>query len=195
MNKILICIAVLFLSGNLQAQDSTRTTTLFEYGEPLKSSEANFRNLFQNFPKFVTNANKGIELLSYKYVTRIRNQQQIKRYLKKNTKVYMVDGGTSIVWGVGTDSTQIEKSFIRIDFQPEHQVNNTFLKDLKEKLKTLANKIHQGDEVYVLNFTVDYNLYEFYMFVNPTTRVLLTEGNFLGFKIPLDYADFHSKKN
>lgn len=204
MNKLLICIVLLFLASNLKGQASSEdinknnhVTTLFEYGEPLKSTDANFRNLFRNFPKLVTNANEGIKLLSYKYITAIKNQEQIKRYLKENIKVYMADGVISTA--LGGDSSRIESWYIKIKFPPAYEINKSinkaFIKDLQEKLRLLANYVHLGDEVYLLNFAANGTPYRFYMFANPKTKSLLKDGNFLAFEIPVYYADFHSKKN
>ncbi|GAA4335311.1 hypothetical protein GCM10023149_43230 [Mucilaginibacter gynuensis] len=195
MKKIFIYIAFICFGSCVHAQNGAinvknNYTTLFEYGEPLKSGEDNFTNLFRNFPKFINNANKGIQLVSYKYVADIRNQDDAMRYLKKNEKLYLIDGQVSMKW----DSAQVATSYITISFPSNGQLNARVSKtSVRKQVESIVSDINPGDRVYVLNFIAESQNYKFYMFVNPKTNVLLREGNFLGFDIPLYYADFYQK--
>ncbi|TDQ09691.1 hypothetical protein [Pedobacter metabolipauper] len=201
MNKIFSCIIILFLSSNIKAQQFTavienkeKTTTLFDYGQPLNTTESNFKNLFENFPLFVSNSGEDLKLISYKYITAIKNEKQIKLYVKKNTEVYDCDGGIMSVLA----SNDIENNRIKLEFPYENQTNKKidkfFLKETHDNMEKMTKNINPGDEVYVVKFIANGIKYDFYIFVNPKTKIVLKEGNFLGFSIPLYYADFYSKR-
>lgn len=200
MKKIFACITILFLSGHILAQKVTaiiegkeKTTTLFDYGKPLVSTEANFRNLFKNFPLFVSNYGEGLKLISYKYLTVVKCTEQIEIYVNKNVEVYLCGGTVMSAFG-GND---IENNQIRLVFPSEHQPKREIDKDLsketKDELVKITRNINVGDEVYVVKFLAEGIKYNFYMFVNPQTKNVVKQGNFLGFSIPMYYADFCSK--
>lgn len=52
---------------------------IYEYGIPLTSCECNFKNLFNNWNKWITNYQE-IEPLSYRYLTTLKNSADIKYY-------------------------------------------------------------------------------------------------------------------
>lgn len=202
MKKIFICVFILFLSSNIRAQQFTavienkeETTTLFDYGQPLTATESNFKNLFRNFPRFVSNSGEGLKLLSYEYLTAIKSEKQIKLYVQRNTKVYQSGGLIISVLGVN----DIENNKIKLVFPSEHQpykrIDKVLLKEISDNLEKLTKNIVLGDEVYVVKFIANGTNYDLYIFVNPKTKNVRKEGNFLAFNIPLYYADFYSKKN
>jgi len=65
---------------------------------------------------------------------------------------------------------------------------------MSDNIAKLTRSINLGDEVYLVKFIVGGREHDFYMFANPKTKNVLKEGNFLGFSIPLYYADFYSKR-
>lgn len=201
MKKIYCFILILLLSSNVIAQSSNEipeskenTTTLFEYGQPLMTTEANFKNLFENFPALVSNSGEGLKLISYKNLTAIKDEKQIRLYIAKNMGIYQGGGGITSVFG-GDD---LENNRIRLVFptkQPIEQTNDdASLKETNDHIENMVKNIHIADEVYVVNFFANGTKYDFYMFVNPETKVVLKEGNFLAFSIPRYYADFFSKR-
>lgn len=197
MNKIFSCIVILFLSNSCLAQQSTpekraeeKTTTLFEYGAPINTIEDNFRNLWRNYPLLVSNAG-SLKLVSYKYITTVKSQKQIRSYLKKNTGVYQLKGGilTSFV------PDHVEHNRITMDFRPEYSLGGSVEKaSIAADMEKIAMEVNVGDEVYLIHFITDAGIHDFYVFVNPETKTVLEEGNFLAMRIPLYYADFFGKK-
>lgn len=123
----------------------------------------------------------------------IKNEKQIDFYFKKNSKFYLSGGG--IMSSLG--AADVENNRISIIFPSANPVktniDSVLLKEITENIAKAAKKIHLGDDVYVVNLFVEGTTFDFYVFVNPKTKVVLDEGNFLAFSIPLYYADFHSK--
>jgi len=114
MKKIFACITTLFLSSHILAQQVTdikeykeKTTTLFEYGKSLVSTEANFKNLFRNFPLLISNYGEDLKLISYKYITAIKIKDQIAFYVNKNIQVYQCGGTVMTI--LGGDDMNINK--------------------------------------------------------------------------------------
>lgn len=201
MKKIYCFILILLLSSNVIAQSSNEipeskenTTTLFEYGQPLMTIEANFKNLFENFPALVSNSGEGLKLISYKNLTAIKDEKQIRLYIAKNMGVYQSGGDILSVFG----RNDVENNQIKLVFPTKQPIEQTkdevSLKETNDHIENMVKNIHIGDEVYMVNFFANGTKYDFYMFVNPETKVVLKEGNFLAFNIPRYYADFFSKR-
>ena len=201
MKKTYCFILILLLSSNVIAQSSNEipeskenTTTLFEYGQPLMTIEANFKNLFENFPALVSNSGEGLNLISYKNLTAIKNEKQIRLYIAKNMGVYQSGGDILSVFG----RNDVENNQIKLVFPTKQPIEQTkdevSLKETNDHIENMVKNIHIGDEVYMVNFFANGTKYDFYMFVNRETKVVLKEGNFLAFSIPRYYADFFSKR-
>ena len=201
MKKIYCFILILLLSSNVIAQSSNEipeskenTTTLFEYGQPLMTIEANFKNLFENFPALVSNSGEGLKLISYRNLTAIKDEKQIRLYIAKNMGVYQSGGDILSVFG----RNDVENNQIKLVFPTKQPIEQTKdevpLKETNDHIENMVKNIHIGDEVYMVNFFANGTKYDFYMFVNPETKVVLKEGNFLAFNIPRYYADFFSKR-
>ena len=71
----LICLAVALCAN---AQESNTTATLYSYGKPLDTCEANFENLFANVPKFLHDGN-SFDLLSFRYVGVVKNVRHARK--------------------------------------------------------------------------------------------------------------------
>ena len=201
MKKIYCFILILLLSSNVIAQSSNEipeskenTTTLFEYGQPLMTIEANFKNLFENFPALVSNSGEGLKLISYRNLTAIKDEKQIRLYIAKNMGVYQSGGDILSVFG----RNDVENNQIKLVFPTKQPIEQTKdevpLKETNDHIENMVKNIHIGDEVYMVNFFANGTKYDFYMFVNRETKVVLKEGNFLAFSIPRYYADFFSKR-
>ena len=200
--KVFSCLIMLLLGSNVKAQkvvliteNNEQTTTLFEYGQAPTTTEANFKNLFENFPLLVSNSGKGLKLISYKFLTAIKSGRQIKFFVKKNTKIYRSGGGITAILG----ANDIENNRIRLVFpsgsRVDKRIEEALLKEERDAVEKVIENINIGDEVYVVKLVADGTAYNLYLFVNPITNKVLKEGSFLGFSIPLYYADFYSKRN
>lgn len=188
MNNIVksgfVCVLLCFY-GSLYAQSQSnidkyyKETNLFEYGKPLTSGEVNLKNFFDNFPKFVKNANE-IELLSYKHIGNIKNQKQAQRFVKKNIYSNAPAWNVSIVSG-GYETGGKNTNPPVIIFDTSAPICSNKL-ELKEFIKTISKEyIQTGDEVYVIKFVFRLKTYEYYIFVNSKTKQAVTKGNIFGF--------------
>ena len=189
MNKVIkfgnICLLLSF-GNNLYVQpqsisnEYSKETNLFEYGESLTSSEINFKNLFNNFPRFVKNANE-IDLLSYEYVGVVKNQRQIRNFVKKNIYPNAQGWSVSVSYENHTgNSSQLPNIWL-----------NTLEKigsdksELNKIIKTITKEYVQiGYEVYRIKFVCLLKSYEYYAFVDPGTKRVVTKGNIFGFSFP-----------
>jgi hypothetical protein len=186
MLKIGFCV-LLCLCCNLYTQSQnvdnkhSKETNLFEYGEPLASSEANFKNLFTNFPKLVKNAD-DVDLLSYKLVGVIKSHRQAKDFVKKNIYPHALGWSVSMSYEEAKDNSP-EQLNILLDFSATVGSNKS---ELNEIVKTISEKyIQTGYEVYAVEFVCQLKKYEYYVFVDPQTKRVVTEGNIFGFRFPM----------
>jgi hypothetical protein len=190
MNKIIksSCIGVLIcVSCSLYAQLQSHTdeyfkeTNLFEYGAPLTSSEINFKNLFDNFPRFVKNANE-VDLLSYKYVDVVKNRKQARNFVKKNICHAPGWGASLTVYESAGGNAPKQQTDIRLDFS---ETAGSDKSELNEMIKTISEEyIQTGYEIYMIKFICRLKTCEYYVFVNPETRQVVTKGNIFGFSFP-----------
>jgi hypothetical protein len=156
-----------------------KETNLFEYGAPLTSGEVNLKNLFNNFPKFVKNAGE-IELLSYQYTGNIKNLKSARRFVKKNmysnAPAWNV---TTVSGGHETGGKNANQPVIILDVPESLPFNkserNKFINKISEEY------IRTGDEVYRIKYVFRLKTYEQYIFINPKTKQVVTEGNIFGF--------------
>jgi hypothetical protein len=177
--SIIILILLSGFSLKIHAEDSTYYN-LFEYGAPIASSEDNLKNLLRNFPLYIKNADQ-YELLNYKYVGIIKNKKQIKRYVKNNfnkrMSVFVISTSTTTTTG------SPDKSEICLEIQPAMEHQDLF--DVKSVVDNISNEyIHPGYEVYILKFIANLKMYNYYIFINPQTKRVVTKGNMFGFNIP-----------
>jgi hypothetical protein len=179
--KLSIIILILFsgFSLKIQAEDSTYYN-LFEYGMPsIVSSEDNLENLLRNFPLYIENADQ-YEFLSYKYVGTIKNRKQIKRYVKNNINKRM--SVFIFITSISGSNNDDYESKIRLEIHPAMEHQNLF--DFKSFVDTISNEyIHPGYEVYMLKFVANLKTYDYYIFINPQTKHVVTKGNIFGFNI------------
>ena len=181
----------------VSAQSPTdKEITLFEVGAPLSSDESNFSNLFCNFPRYIENR-AGIELVSYKKVGTVKSRSHAQKYLKNN-----FGASSSIFWDImshtGSTSTNISKeatnSGIWLDVLPTDNFEDSYEMTRREKRKQTADSIDVGDSIYEITFNYDNKQYVYYVFVDPQSHAVVTEGNIFAFTIPYDhiaYVDAH----
>ncbi|MFR0836645.1 MAG: hypothetical protein ACLSG8_11480 [Barnesiella sp.] len=166
----------------VSAQSPTdKEITLFEVGAPLSSDESNFSNLFCNFPRYIENR-AGIELVSYKKVGTVKSRSHAQKYLKNN-----FGASSSIFWDImshtGSTSTNISKeatnSGIWLDVLPTDNFEDSYEMTRREKRKQTADSIDVGDSIYEITFNYDNKQYVYYVFVDPQSHAVVTEGNIL----------------
>ncbi|MDR3267198.1 MAG: hypothetical protein LBT24_06495 [Tannerella sp.] len=176
--KLQLFIVILLCSGyGLKAQDASTKTNLFEYGTPVVSCEDNFSNFFQNFSKYVVNADM-ITFLGYRYVDVVKSNNQAKRYLKKNYDRSIPKWGTAI-------SYQSNGGVNKLSIKLEHEPGASFAKSqIKDLVNTVSNEfIHTGDKIYALKFVFEGKTHEYFIFIEPQTKKVVTFGNVFGFGI------------
>ena len=177
----------------VSAQSPTdKEITLFEVGAPLTSDESNFSNLFCNFPRYIENR-AGIELVSYKKVGTVKSRSHAQKYLKNN-----FGASSSIFWDImshtGSTSTNISKeatnSGIWLDVLPTDNFEDSYEMTRREKRKQTADSIDVGDSIYEITFNYDNKQYVYYVFVDPQSHAVVTEGNIFAFTIPYDHITY-----
>jgi hypothetical protein len=183
--KACFCVSLCFCCCfNAKAQNvndkQIKEANLFEYGEPLASSEVNFKNLFTNFPKLVKNAD-AVDLLSYKFVGAIETRKQARDFLKKN--IYPNAPGWSVTVSNDESGDSFPQTQIWLDFSATVGANQA---ELDEAIKTICEKyVTTGSEVYEVEFACQLKAYKYYVFVDAQTKQVVTEGNIFGFRFPV----------
>lgn len=179
--KACLCILLCFYCDlNIKSQNindkHSKETNLFEYGEPLTSSEVNFKNLFTNFPKLVKNAD-AVDLLSYKFVGIIKTRKQARDFVQKN--IYPNAPGWDVTISYEESGDNFPKTQIWLDFSATAGSNQA---ELDEAIKTICEKYVQiGCEVYEVEFVCQLKAYKYYVFVDTQTKQVVTKGNIFGF--------------
>ena len=87
MKRIVFLLLAVTCCLSMIAQSKDEMTSLYQYGKPLKTCEANFENLFANLPKYVDTGG-ALKLQSYEKVGVVRNKRQVIRLTKKNYSHY-----------------------------------------------------------------------------------------------------------
>jgi hypothetical protein len=65
---------------------------------------------------------------------------------------------------------------------------------VKEIVDTISDKyVHVGYEVYMLTFVTGLKAYDYYIFINPQTKRVVSMGNIFGFAIPEDHFKLNAK--
>ena len=158
---------------------NSKETNLFEYGEPLTSCEVNLKNLFNNFPKFVKNAN-NIDLLSYKYIGIIKNRKEARNFVKKN--IYPNAPGWSVSISYENEGSN---NFPKVWLETAATVGSN-KSELNEIIKTISEEyVQPGYEVYMIKFVCVLKTHEYYIFINTETKQAVTKGNIFGFSLPI----------
>jgi len=194
MKKITFVTLWLFLAIKSYGQDNVNTptqpmetTNLFEYGHPISSADANFRNLFKNFPILVSSGD--VKLLSYEFVQEIKNCKQAKIFLKKNSKLASLS--PSVLMGMNPSAP--ETSQIRIVFKmpadSKAEKENEYLNLAK------ANCVDGSLLVYSIKLAMAGKTCNYYTFVEPKTNRIKLSGNFFGFSLPTSYAIYKEKNS
>ena len=199
----ILCLLVVLTWGNtvtkVSAQAPTdKEITLFEVGAPLTSDESNLSNLFCNFSRYIENR-AGIELVSYKKVGTVKNRSHARKYLKNN-----FGASSSIFWDImshtGSTSTNISKeitnSRIWLDVMPTDNFKDSYEMTRREKRKQTVASIDVGDSIYEITFNYDNKQYVYFVFVDPQSHAVVTEGNIFAFTIPYSlivYVDTQHK--
>lgn len=169
-----ILISAFFLcTGITYAQE----TTLYEYGQKVTSAEINFKNLFDNVPKYVnTNGTVMIDMISYQFVGEVKSKEQVRKMISQNFHHVPLYG-----WGLVSGNNA--KGVVNIEGSsvPISKVFNT-----KEAVKTISNiYVSSGDSIYLLTFVINMETYRQYVFVKKDTHKVIEQGNFWATKIPL----------
>ncbi|MDR1115677.1 MAG: hypothetical protein LBL33_05950 [Tannerella sp.] len=186
MKKSIISAIVCFtlqLNVNLKAQlqDSVRHTNLFEYGEALTSEKVNFDNLFKNFPLLISNADP-IKLLSYEYAGIAKSRKQIVKFVSSNIYPNAPVWDTSIAFGESENGSIISKKpLIMLDIF-KLNIDKSSMKDI---VRGISEGYATGSKVYKIKFVYFWKTYDYYVFVNPETKQVFTDGNIFGFKFPI----------
>lgn len=190
MYRFICTIAAVVLCGlgnDLSAQpapgytnESTSRTNLFEYGIPVNSAEANFENLFANWPKFIRNADI-LDLVSYEYIGTVKNLRQSKRLLRKNINARMPMWNIHYIYGEETNGIRT-KQHPDIGLAP---ANNDIDRQTQQAIVDTTAEVYigPGDMIFRIKFVLDLQQYDYYVFIKQDTKKAVLKGNIFGFDI------------
>ena len=193
---ILLSIIIPVAVCNTFAQDSDpfekvsqKLVSIYEYGEPLISCEANFKNLVANWnDNYVENVG-NLELISYSYVETIKDSLQIKKYESLLFAPESRLGNTNqIIPSIITDEDRYRISLNVTKYAEFEQSQLFFSKNKQEtrkNLESIKKKIVDsllGTKVYVVTIK-DEAIFENYVFCDPTTQKVVWDNLFSNVKI------------
>jgi len=195
---IIILLSVIVLSSTYgqTVHDSAIITSvsIYEYGVPLTSCECNFINLFDNWPKWITNYQETT-LLSYNYVATIKNNTDIKHYADLlnnwNSLVRSFSGYTSVKQNADTLIYNWERTFScnpwneipdEIEKNPDsfkmfHAETESYFKIQKE---SFYNTVQIGDKVFAIRLKTRGQEYIHYVICRPEKNKIIFDNLFFG---------------
>lgn len=190
MNRLIVLIIILAFAkpGYLKSQspdavNADSLTNLFEYGLPLKDCESNMINFFANFSKYTTD--NSIAFISYKDMGNIKSTKHIKKLVKRNLKPDLWNLIMTTAAGGTNAQMPIEMWFGETPEKREHDSKRENKQKSKILINEMSNKYVQiGYKVYLAHFTYKSKTYDYYFFVNPTTKQVVIENNFFGIRFP-----------
>lgn len=190
INRLIVLIMILAFAkpGYLKSQSpdaisDDSLTNLFEYGLPLKDCESNMINFFANISKYTVD--NSIAFISYKEMGNIKSKNQIKKFMKRNLKPDLWNLNMTTAMG-GTDAQMpIEMWFSEIPKNRNHNSKRENKQKSEILINEMSNKYVQiGYKVYLAYFSYKSKTYDYYFFINPTTKQVVLENNFWGIRFP-----------
>ncbi len=156
-------------------KDSKRPKeTLYEIGG-VNTCEDNFENLKRNWgPKYVTNANE-IEILSYRFVSTLKNKRQIKRLIDEK-----VMGMYATVRHSRTQSndviTQERRINVRLPFAEPDSVEKAMGQGTRRGY--LSYILSKGLNVYEITLTFNGDQYKYLVCCDPANMKIVGDTMF-----------------
>jgi hypothetical protein len=181
-NTIIIICSLLsvFCYSQVNNYSISGETNLFELGNAILSEEDNFKNLFKNFPVLVENS-QHMELLSYEYVGIAGTERNIKKIIGKNIRLNALGWNVYCISGGSVNGKAIyEKPLIRLE------VFNLNIPKLEreQKIAFIAEQMKPDYKVYKIRWKYEEKQSDYFIFVNPDTKKVVTEGNMFAFSFP-----------
>ncbi len=207
MNRIILSIffitACAVGHGQVVRNPQWDNVTIYEYGVSRTSCESNFVNLFQNWPKWITNFQQT-KLLSYKYVETLNDSNQIEYYA-----VLLNDWKSLWPRIVGSHNekgnadTTIYTRELYFYAEPMENIPEVVRKDppkealyqseCESKFKIMREyfrkTINIGDKVYVIKMTIGGKKYDHHVVCRPGENKIVFDTLFLGIYEKRDILD------
>lgn len=197
MNRNILTIFFTAISilahGQFEKNSKWDNVTIYEYGVPLTSCESNFKNLFQNWKKWITN-NEDTKLITYKYIEMLRDSILIKHYAEQlnNWESLGREIDYSHLEEGNADTTTFTRKLCfyinQLEKYPEY-INNDSIKITKYKLEMesifnirkqyFINTVHVGDKVYSIKLKVQNKTYNHYVICRPKENKVVFDNLFL----------------
>ena len=193
---ILFLFLILSLRTYGQALNSHKwdDVTIYKYGTPLTSCESNFDNLFNNWPKWITNYQQT-KLVSYKYIETLEDSILIDYYAEIviNWKTLWCEISGQHEEKSNADTTIhirnlyfYTKPFVNIPKRIKNDPSkmalyrseiNLGIKMMREHFK---KTVHVGDKVYNIKLKIGGKEYDHYVICRPGENKVVFDMFFLG---------------
>ncbi|PCH70287.1 MAG: hypothetical protein COC06_05210 [Bacteroidales bacterium] len=189
--------------GQVESNTKYDNISIYEYGLPLTSCEANFKNLFNNWSKWINNSDQT-ELLSYKYVETLKDSTLLDHYSEKLNNWKSLDRRVKSSFsetGNGDATIYTREFFIHISNVDDaidklnlNAANNKICRlewksIFKMRKKFFINLVHIGDKVYNIRMKINNREYDHYVICRPGDNKVVSDNLFLGITVIRDRLD------
>lgn len=72
-----------FSIGTAKKRFSSSTYNMYTYGNKVTSSKSDLQNLFENIPRFLTNAEE-VKLYAFTYTGNVTDKHEVRKYIEAN---------------------------------------------------------------------------------------------------------------
>ncbi|WP_186754187.1 hypothetical protein [Echinicola salinicaeni] len=165
--------------------------------------ESNFENLFDNWPKWVTN-HQETELVSYHYVEILNDSHQIDRYAKKmNGWESLISRKSGKHGERGNSDTTIYTMKLYFHAEPWEDVIKEMPLDSLQKISyksevenrskimrdVFKDKVHIGDKVFLVKLEIEDKKYDHYVICSSVENKVVYDNLFFGIEEKKDALD------
>lgn len=175
----------------IEKQFCSSPYSMYTYGNKITSSKSNLQNLFENIPRFLTNAEE-VELYAFTYIGNVTNKNEARKYIKAN--IYENPKWTFIGVGQGfVKGSKYTGPTGKVEFKIT--VYEKYPAKEKRKAEKAARKAVQlNDEIWSIQYIYQNKTYTCYEFIDPQTYKVRTEGDVWYIVIPQNVLQVFESK-
>ncbi len=165
----------------VEKQFASSPYNMYTYGNKVTSSKSNLQNLFENIPRFLTNAEE-VKLCAFTYIGNATDKHEVRKYIKaniyENPKWIFIGVDQGFVRGSKYTGPTGKVEF-KIKAHEKYPI-----KEKRKAEKAACKAIQLNDEIWSIEYIYQNKTYICYEFIDPKTYEVRTEGDVWYIVIP-----------
>ena len=131
-----------------------------------------------------------LDFISYEHVGTIRRESEARKFVRNNFNMNLQFGWATAFYQNKVDILQDIPSSARFHVD-NYSLSLLGKKAVKNMLNTISEEyIHVGDEIFAIEYIIELQKYRYYVFINSTTKKVLTEGYIFAFEFPMTHIEY-----